>query len=100
MRYNNIPILQTDQGIKYYKSRIYPKVPFRDNDIYVITTIGDRLDLLAHSYYNDSELWWVISMANNNIPNGTLFPPIGIQIRIPIEIGQVISEYNRLNTNR
>ena len=64
-RYNNKTILRTDQGKPYYKGKQYPNIPLSENDIYVITTIGDRLDSLAYSYYRDSDLWWVISAANN-----------------------------------
>ena len=55
-RYNNKTILRTDQGKPYYKGKQYPNIPLSENDIYVITTIGDRLDSLAYSYYRDSDL--------------------------------------------
>jgi hypothetical protein len=67
-RYNDI--LRTNQGVPYFKGKVYPNIPLSANDVYVITTVGDRLDSLANSYYNDSTLWWVISMANNNITKG------------------------------
>jgi nucleoid-associated protein YgaU len=31
---------------------------------------GDRLDLLAHHYYNDARLWWRILDANPDLANG------------------------------
>ena len=46
-----------------------------NNDVYVITQEGDRLDNLAFQYYGDSNLWWYIATANQistmNVPNGT-----------------------------
>ena len=45
----------------------YPEIPNSINDLHVSTVYGDRLDLLAHQYYEDVDLWWVISIANPNI---------------------------------
>ena len=47
-----------------FNSPKYPNIPLQFSDNYVITTIGDRFDLLAQQYYNDSSLWWIISIAN------------------------------------
>ena len=77
---------------KYYKGKIYPDIPFSDTDVYVITTVGDRLDTLAYSYYNDATLWWVISVANNHITKGSLFPIPGTQLRIPSNLSKILNE--------
>ena len=97
-RYQNIPVIKNTQGIRYYKDNKYPQVPLSSTDIYVITTIGDRLDTLAFSYYNDSTLWWVISMANNNVTRGSMFPIPGTQLRIPTNIAGVLSLFKQYNT--
>jgi len=99
-RYENTPIRYTSQGKRYWKQKFYPNVPLSETDEYVITTIGDRLDSLAYSYYRDSTLWWVIAMANNNITKGSLFPEPGTQLRIPTNINTVLSLYNQYNTTR
>jgi hypothetical protein len=99
-RYENTPIRYTSQGKRYWKQKFYPNVPLSETDEYVITTIGDRLDTLAYSYYRDSTLWWVIAMANNNITKGSLFPEPGTQLRIPTNINTVLSLYNQYNTTR
>jgi nucleoid-associated protein YgaU len=99
-RYDNAIIETTSQGKRYWKQKFYPNVPLSETDDYVITTIGDRLDSLAYSYYNDSTLWWVISMANNNVTKGSLFPEPGTQLRIPTNINAVLSLYNQYNTTR
>jgi len=96
-RYNTPTILKTSTNKPYYKGKLYPNIPLSEKDIYVITTIGDRLDSLAYSYYNDSTLWWVISMANNNITNGSLFPQPGTQLRIPTDLETVLSLYDEFN---
>ena len=99
-RYENTPIKFTSEGKRYWKQKFYPNVPLSETDDYVITTIGDRLDSLAYSYYHDSTLWWVISMANNNATKGSLFPEPGTQLRIPTNINAVIELYNQYNTTR
>jgi hypothetical protein len=81
----------------------YPAVPLSSNDIQVITTDGDRLDLLADQFYNDSSLWWVISIANPSLKQNSLLPPVGSQLRIPVLLQDVLNSYYLLNnvfTNR
>jgi hypothetical protein len=90
-RYDDNIILKTSQGKPYYKSKAYPNIPLSENDVYVITTVGDRLDSLAYSYYNDVNLWWVISSANNNITKGSMFPIPGTQLRIPTDLNTVLN---------
>jgi len=100
-RYYNSTILTTQYTNRpYYKGKFYPNIPLSESDIYVITTVGDRLDSLAYTYYSDSTLWWVVSMANNNITKGTLYPPPGTQLRIPTNIGSVLDLYNKFNQRR
>lgn len=97
MRYNNSITYKTTQGKPYYKGKIYPNIPFKETDDYIVTTIGDRLDSLAYSYYNDPELWWVISVANNNITKGSLFPAPGTQLRVPTDINNVLELFDQVN---
>jgi nucleoid-associated protein YgaU len=68
--------------------------------VYVVTSIGDRLDLLAFQYYNDATLWWVIAMANNNATKGLMFPEPGVQLRIPTDLNAVIALFNNFNNAR
>jgi len=99
-RYDNPTILITSQGVPYEKGKFYPNIPPSDTDVYVITTIGDRLDYLAYTYYNDSEMWWVIAAANNNITKGLLFPVPGTQLRIPTDLSSVLRLTNQFNKAR
>lgn len=96
-RYSDIPILKTTSGIRYYTTVKYPEVPLSEQDIYVITTQGDRLDLLASQYYGDPSLYWVISIANEILTQGSLMIPEGTQIRIPQDVSTVLNEYRLLN---
>jgi nucleoid-associated protein YgaU len=97
MRYNNSEIKYTLSGKPYYRRKNYPQIPYSDSDVYVITTIGDRLDTIAYSYYNNAELWWVISVANNNITKGSMFPEPGTQLRIPIDVNSVLNLFDAEN---
>jgi hypothetical protein len=99
-RYDNKTILYTQQKVPYIKGKFYPNIPLSESDIYVITTVGDRLDYLAYTYYKDSEMWWVISSANNNITKGSLFPVPGTQLRIPQNINNVMSQFDTFNETR
>ena len=99
-RYTNSTIDQTQQGQPYFKQRFYPNIPLSENDVYVITTVGDRLDSLAYSYYNDSTLWWIIAAANNNATKGALYPTPGTQLRIPTNLNAVLSLFNQFNKAR
>jgi len=96
-RYLNIPIIKSLSGKQIYATSRYPEIPLSVNDIYVYTTQGDRYDLLALNYYGDSSLWWVIAIANPNISLGTLVIPEGVQIRIPSNAVNIISEFKLIN---
>jgi len=83
-------------GSLYYVTNVYPEIAPTDNDYYVITTVDDRLDLLAYDFYQDSSLWWIISSANA-LPGDSIYPPVGIQLRIPQDIQSILTTYNRVN---
>ncbi len=86
-------------GARVYTTVKYPEIPLSISDIYAITQKGDRFDLLANQYYNDKSLWWIISIANTNLIQNSLIPPIGIQIRIPVDIRLILNSYKKLNQN-
>jgi len=99
-RYDESTILTTNNYRPYYKSKIYPNIPLSENDIYVITTVGDRLDSLAYNYYRDPTLWWIIAMANNNATKGALYPQPGTQLRIPLDINGILELFKQFNGAR
>lgn len=99
-RYLNIKNTKVNQvGSQYYVNNIYPDIPVTNTDQYVITVLGDRMDLLAQDIYGDASLWWIISSANN-LPGDSLVPPIGQQLRIPTDIQSIINNYNSVNKTR
>lgn len=86
-------------GTVYYKPNFYPEIPLSDTDIYVITDFGDRLDLLAFQFYKDISLYWIISAANpDKVSFDSLTLTPGTQLRIPINLNDIIRSYNNLNS--
>jgi hypothetical protein len=86
-------------GTVYYRNAKYPEIPLSENDIYVLTDFGDRLDLLANQFYNDVTLYWIIAAANpNEVSFGSLFVDEGTQLRIPINISSIVDSYIELNS--
>ena len=73
----------TKSRVSKYITSIFKIVPEDDNDIFVITQEGDRLDNLAYTFYGDPNFWWYIAHINNlsymNVPAGT-------RLRIPASI--------------
>lgn len=96
-RYQNISTTINSQGVKLYKNLKYPEVSPSVNDIYVISVDGDRFDILANEYYGDPSLWWIISIANPELPQNSLYLPLESQIRIPTNPSQIVSSYISLN---
>jgi len=97
-RYQYIKIIKNNIGKRYYTNNIYPQIPISGNDYYVITSVTDRLDLLANDFYGDPSLYWIIAAANN-ISGDSLVPEPGIQLRIPFNIETAINAYTRINQN-
>lgn len=87
--------LNTELKRRFYVSILDPEIPLKSDDIYVITTFSDRLDLLAFKYYQEPTLWWIIAAANPTLRKDTLNLEIGTQVRIPrnfIETWTLIGE--------
>ena len=91
-RYYNNKTKKTTDVRTVYKSIIYPNIPLRDDDVYVATETGDRLDTLAHQYYKDSSLWWIIASANN-IHNSVFAFTEGTILRIPQNYLQILRNF-------
>ena len=103
-RYSNVKeIRNTNEfvgtiGTRYYTNNTYPEVPPNENDIWVETEFGDRLDALAFRFYGDTTLYWIISIRNpNEVSFGSLYLPPGSVIAIPQNVNSIIDSYNILN---
>lgn len=97
-RYENIGTYKTTSGKVIYLPTRYPSVITSNNDYYIIARAEDRLDLIATDFYGDSTLWWVISMAND-LPQDSMFAPVGFQLRIPGNLSSALNEFDALNSN-
>jgi hypothetical protein len=99
-RYSRIPIIKDPTTkINRYSTVKYPSISLGSTDFYVYVTQGDRYDVMAQNYYNNSELWWVIPSSNPYLGFDTLYPAVGSQLRIPNpnRIPNIVSSYERLN---
>lgn len=97
-RYQGVPMLINPTGKRYLSTVKYPAVPLSETDIYIIANFGDRLDLIADDYYSDVTLYWILQIANpNGLPSDSLYVPAGTQLRIPMDISNIIQAYNALN---
>ena len=96
-RYEFTKVMRNKKGQRVYKPTLYPNIPLDDNDIFLWTTDGDRLDNLAFKYYKDPSLWWMISKANSNIDYGKVALNAGIQIRIPMNVEKTLKDLEKLN---
>lgn len=90
MRYKSVGTKKLDDGKTVLKTKIFKSIPKKNDDIYIITQETDRLDTLANQFYNDSTMWWVISLANN-LNSADIGVTPGMQLRIPRDITYVQS---------
>lgn len=96
-RYKDIPVQTRWDGKRVYRSVAYPVILPQDSDLQVITNSEDYLDSLALKYYGDPTLYWIIGLANN-LGKGRLSVPAGLTLRIPIDVSQILADYNQLNS--
>ena len=82
-----------------YETVLYPKIPLSADDIYIVTKVNDRLDLVAHEYYGDQRFWKVIARANN-LGKGTMVIPEGTELRIPQNPDELESLFIKYNSER
>lgn len=75
--------LYSDNGKPYWGTRPPVDIPASEDDQFHLVTQADerRIDLIAHKYYDDVNLWWIIAEANN-ITN-PLRLEVGTVLRIP-----------------
>jgi len=85
-----------DTGKTVYTSILYPKIVESNLDVYILSKVGDRFDLLAYKYYGDVTLWWIIAHANKI--RGTFYPQPGTQLRIPMSIDQINTDLQDINS--
>jgi len=83
-RYDNISKIQNKKFISIGTSYL-PKHEDKNSDILLISTEGDRCDLISQEYYGTPTLWWYIASVNNLKSNNI---EAGIQLRVPVSTEQ------------
>ena len=95
-RYDSTQIGVRYDGKRVYTTTQYPEISLSPLDTIVISNDGDYLDTLAHKYYGDPTLWWVIALANG-IGKARMSIEPGLQLRIPININEILVKFHNLN---
>ena len=90
-RYDSNEEKKLKDGRIVYRSKIYPNIPKKDTDIFIVTQGGDRLDTIAYQFYNDSSLWWIIATANN-IHGADFAVDDGTILRVPQDPIDIINK--------
>ena len=97
-RIREIQIIRNTEGKNYYRSIKYTEIPLSSEDIYVLTTVGDRLDSLAYQFYNDIRLWWIISSANpHKVRRDSYALKPNLEIRIPSNVNKILEDFKEIN---
>ena len=91
-RYERNEIQKLKDGREVYRTRIYPNIPLKESDTYIVAQTGDRLDTLAYQYFGDQSLWWIIASANN-IHDASFAVEDGTILRIPKDYLQIINNF-------
>ena len=94
-RYARTQVKMDKSGMRVYSTTYYPRILLNNNDKFVRTKDGDRLDTMAYRFYKDTSLWWIIAKANGI--RGKMALEIGKVIRIPSDITNIIEEFNSVN---
>lgn len=83
-RYSKCEILKGKDGEILLETREIKDVGLTANDIYHTVQAHEerRLDIIAHTYYKNPMLWWVIAQAND-IYDPLKSPKSGDILRIP-----------------
>ena len=71
----------SENGISRIGTADLPKFEEQNSDILLITTDGDKCDLISQEYYGTTEFWWFIASTNNLKSNNI---EAGTQVRVPV----------------
>ena len=99
-RYNSIPPIKEEiTNTVKHRTSFNPLIERKDSDQFIRTRAGDRLDSLAHEFYQDVSFWWIIATANH-LGKGSFAIAPGTKLRIPQDIIQIVDEYEKFNQQR
>jgi nucleoid-associated protein YgaU len=95
-RYDKSKVFRDNTGTRYLNRIQYPKIEISDTDVTIVGLYGQRLENLAHKFYGNTELWWIIARANGQLDGSTYMVP-GKEYRIPQDIARIIEDFEELN---
>tara|TARA_B100000287_G_C20431672_1_gene701784 strand:+ start:415 stop:726 length:312 start_codon:yes stop_codon:yes gene_type:complete len=95
-RYDNTITKKNKIGQRVYGITLYPTIPIQDGDKFYVPTDGERLDTLAHKFYDDQSLWWIIAEANF-LKSGSFALDPDKELRIPMNISPILQEFRNIN---
>ena len=95
-RYESTPKFNDKLGNRHFGITMYPKIPKSFSDIYVSAR---KVDILAHKYYEDSTLWWVIAQANN-LGKGSISVSVPQRLRIPTNLDTILNNLENFQGTR
>ena len=78
-RYSNISVVRTEDGSRYQEITRYPEIPEDEKD----SPFWDR--------------FLIIAAANPKLPFNSLYPTLGVQLRIPAYPEDVVNSFNDIN---
>jgi hypothetical protein len=88
--------IDKNTGNRVLKTTLYPDIRIADGDMFVYPIDGDRLENLAHRYYGDTTLWWIIAKAND-IRDGSFALSPTEKLRIPSNVPRIINDLRIIN---
>lgn len=89
------------EGFQHRVITEYPIITPKNSDRIYYSKQGERWDNIAYKFYQDTSLWWVIARANTDIDfKGNMALPIGTKLTIPTDVGEIISDLERINRIR
>ena len=96
-RYKHQQVKRDADGRRKLSTVQYPKIVSKNSDMIYRAKESDTYLGLAHRFYNDKTLWWIIARANEDY-KGNIRPKSGIKLIIPTDISDIITGLNRDNT--
>ena len=95
-RYDKSKVFRDNTGTRYLNRIQYPKIEISDTDVTIVGLYGQRFENLAHKFYGNTELWWIIARANGQLDGSTYMVP-GKEYRIPQNVGAILEDFEELN---
>ena len=95
-RYENNKIKLDKDGKRVYSTTYYPRIPLSNSDQFIQTKQGTRLDNIAHTFYGDAKLWWIIAKANGIAGKAVI--PTATKLRVPSNVTDIITNFKKINS--